>query len=192
MPCSALPGPVRSHRRDGVLRLSTSEASTGETVVLSAAAVPSGRVVGQIARSSRAVVGIAGGPRSRWIVDNWASTPRSTKARAGPAQAARAVEAGHRRGIRERRRRHPRCLIANLNLRVRISVRPDLAYNDALPPPGRAFSGPVVEAGRMEGFIITDYAARFRRPWPSSPSGTSRTFEAASRSSTASKQAPAR
>ena len=54
-------------------------------------------------------------------------------------------------------------VLARINLKARTVLCGAIAiYNDAVPPPGPAnYFNPVVKRGRMEGFIVLDYASRF-------------------------------
>jgi NADPH-dependent curcumin reductase CurA len=54
-------------------------------------------------------------------------------------------------------------VLARLRLKARIVLCGAISrYNDATPAPGPAnYANLIVSRGRMEGFIILDYAARF-------------------------------
>ena len=54
-------------------------------------------------------------------------------------------------------------VLARINLKARIVLCGAIArYNDAVPPPGPAnYANIIVQRGRMEGFIVLDYASRF-------------------------------
>ncbi len=54
-------------------------------------------------------------------------------------------------------------VLARINLKARIVLCGAIArYNDAVPPPGPAnYANLIAKRGRMEGFIVLDYASRF-------------------------------
>jgi hypothetical protein len=138
----------------------------GETVVVSAAAGATGSVAGQIARLKGCrVVGIAGGPeKCRWLVD---------EARFDAAIDYRREDVAARLG-----ELCPRGIdvyfdnvggeildaaLARLAFHGRVVVCGAIAdYNRSELAPGpRHYLNLLLQRGRMEGFIILDYADRF-------------------------------
>jgi hypothetical protein len=139
---------------------------SGETVVVSAAAGAVGSLVGQIAKIVGCrVVGIAGGPeKCRWIVDELGFDAAIDYKREPVLPRLRVLcKPGIDVGFENVGGDILDAVLANLNLRGRIVLCGLISqYNDALPPPGPRFLGNLlVKRGRMEGFIITDFAARF-------------------------------
>ena len=149
----------------GLLDLGKPQA--GETVVVSGAAGATGSVAAQIARIVGCrVVGIAGGPeKCRWLTD---------AARLDAAIDYKAEDVEDRIGAL-----CPGGLnvyfdnvggpildaaLAHLAQRARIVLCGGISgYNEKEPPPGpRNLMNVVIQRARMEGFIVIDYAARFR------------------------------
>lgn len=138
----------------------------GETVVVSGAAGATGSVAGQIAKLQGArVVGIAGGPsKCAWLTKE--------------AHFDAAIDYKHDDVAAKLRELCPKgvdvyfdnvggeildAVLGQIALRARIVLCGGISgYNEATPPPGpRNLMNLVVQRGRMEGFIILDYIARF-------------------------------
>jgi NADPH-dependent curcumin reductase len=142
------------------------QVKAGETVVVSGAAGSTGSVAGQIAKIKGCrVVGTAGGAvKCEWLV---------TEASFDGAIDYKSENVGERLSalcpdgidvffdnvggtvLNE--------VLARINLKARIVLCGAIAiYNDAVPPPGPAnYFNLAVKRGRMEGFIVLDYASRF-------------------------------
>jgi NADPH-dependent curcumin reductase CurA len=139
---------------------------SGETVVVSAAAGAVGSLVGQIAKIHGCrVIGIAGGPeKCKWLVEDLGFDAAIDYKREPVAPRVRVLSRpGIDVGFENVGGEILDAILANLNLRGRIVLCGMIAqYNEALPPPGPRFLGNLlVKRGRMEGFIVLDYAARF-------------------------------
>jgi NADPH-dependent curcumin reductase CurA len=139
----------------------------GDTVVVSGAAGATGSVASQIARIQGCrVIGIAGGPeKRRWL---------TREARLDAAIDYKSEDVDQRIG-----ELCPKGLdvyfdnvggsildaaLAHLALRARIVLCGGISgYNEKEPPPGpRNMMNVVMQRARMEGFIVIDYAPRFR------------------------------
>jgi hypothetical protein len=138
----------------------------GETVVVSGAAGATGSVAGQIAKLQGAhVVGIAGGPsKCAWLTKE--------------AHFDAAIDYKHEHVAARLRELCPKridvyfdnvggeildAVLGQIAQRARVVLCGGIAsYNEATPPPGpRNLMNLVLQRGRMEGFIILDYVARF-------------------------------
>jgi hypothetical protein len=138
----------------------------GETLVVSAAAGAVGSLVGQIGKIAGChVVGIAGGPeKCRWIVEDLGFDAALDYKREPVQPRLRVLcRQGIDVGFENVGGAILDGVLANLNLRGRIVLCGMIAqYNEAAPPPGPRYLGNLlVKRGRMEGFIVLDYAARF-------------------------------
>jgi NADPH-dependent curcumin reductase len=142
------------------------QVKAGETVVVSGAAGSTGSVAGQIAKIKGCrVVGTAGGgTKCDWLVK---------EAGFDGAIDYKSENVGERLSAL--------CpngidvffdnvggtvldeVLARINLKARIVLCGAIArYNDAVPTPGLAnYINLIVQRGRMEGFIVLDYASRF-------------------------------
>ena len=146
--------------------LEVGRAQPGETVVVSAAAGAVGSLVGQIAKIAGCrVIGIAGGPvKCRRVVEELGFDAAIDYKRE-PVQPRLRVLAkpGIDVGFDNVGGDILDAMLANLNLRGRIVLCGMIAqYNEAVPPPGPRYLGNlIVKRGRMEGFIVSDFAARF-------------------------------
>jgi hypothetical protein len=139
---------------------------TGETVVVSGAAGATGSVAGQIAKLQGAhVIGIAGGAsKCAWLIKE--------------AHFDAAIDYKHDDVAARLRELCPKgidvyfdnvggeildAVLGQIAQRARIVLCGGISgYNEANPPPGpRNLMNLVVQRGRMEGFIILDYVARF-------------------------------
>ena len=142
------------------------QAKAGETVVVSGAAGSTGSVAGQIAKIKGCrVIGTAGGKtKCDWLVQ---------EAGFDGAVDYRTENIGDRLSalcpsgidvffdnvggsvLNE--------VLARINVKARIVLCGAISrYNDAVPPPGPAnYANLIVMRGRMEGFIVLDYASRF-------------------------------
>ncbi len=138
----------------------------GETVVVSGAAGATGSVAGQIATLQGArVVGIAGGPgKCAWLTKE--------------AHFDAAIDYKHDDVAARLRELCPKgidvyfdnvggeildAVLGQIAMRARVVLCGGISgYNEATPPPGpRNLMNLVIQRGRMEGFIVIDYAARF-------------------------------
>lgn len=143
----------------------------GETLVVTGAAGAVGSLAGQIGKIAGCrVVGIAGGPeKCRWLTEELGFDA--------------AIDYKNERVMRRLRETCPNgididfenvggdifdAVLANINLRARIVLCGMISqYNEATPPPGPRYLGNVLtRRARIEGFIITDYAARFPEAMP--------------------------
>lgn len=142
------------------------QVKAGETVVVSGAAGSTGSVAGQIAKINGCrVIGTAGGAtKCDWLVK---------EAGFDGAIDYKSEQVGERLSalcpngidvffdnvggtvLNE--------VLARINLKARIVLCGAIArYNDAVPTPGPAnYANLIVQRGRMEGFIVLDYASRF-------------------------------
>jgi len=138
----------------------------GESVVVSGAAGATGSVAGQIAKLQGAhVVGIAGGPaKCAWLTKE--------------AHFDAAIDYKHEDVAARLRELCPKgidvyfdnvggeildAVLGQIAQRARIVLCGSISnYNEVTPPPGpRNLRNLVAQRGRMEGFIILDYVARF-------------------------------
>jgi len=138
----------------------------GETVVVSGAAGATGSVAGQVAKLQGArVVGIAGGPnKCAWLTKE--------------AHFDAAIDYKHDDVAARLRELCPKgvdvyfdnvggeildAVLGQIAQRARVVLCGGISgYNEATPPPGpRNLMNLVIQRGRMEGFIVIDYAARF-------------------------------
>ena len=148
----------------GMLELGKPKA--GETVVVSGAAGATGSVAGQIAKLQGArVIGIAGGPsKCAWLTKE--------------AHFDAAIDYKHDDVAAKLRELCPKgidvyfdnvggeildAVLGQIAMRARVVLCGGISgYNEATPPPGpRNLMNLVIQRGRMEGFIVIDYAARF-------------------------------
>lgn len=149
----------------GMLDLGRPQA--GETVVVSGAAGATGSVAGQIAKIEGArVVGIAGGPeKCGWLkrdahfdaAIDYKSEDVGARLDALCPQGVDVFFDNVGGDILD-------AVLARIAQRARIVLCGGIsAYNEKEPPPGpRNLMNLVVRRGRMEGFIVLDYASRFR------------------------------
>ena len=143
----------------------------GETVVVSGAAGATGSVAGQVAKLQGArVVGIAGGPsKCAWLTKE--------------AHFDAAIDYKHDDVAARLRELCPKgvdvyfdnvggeildAVLGQIAQRARVVLCGGISgYNEATPPPGpRNLMNLVIQRGRMEGFIVIDYAARFGEAIP--------------------------
>ena len=151
----------------------------GETVVVSGAAGATGSVVGQIAKIKGCrVIGIArGAEKCRWLTDE-----------AGLDAAIDYKSEDVQRRLKEL---CPKGIdvffdnvggdildaaLARLAMRGRVVLCGGIAnYNATEPPPGpRNYLQLIVQRGRMEGFLVSDFMPRARRRWARSRAGCRR------------------
>jgi NADPH-dependent curcumin reductase len=138
----------------------------GETVVVSGAAGSTGSVAGQIAKIKGCrVIGTAGGAaKCEWLVkeagfDGAVDYKRENVGERLSALCPDGIDVFFDNVggtvLNE--------VLARINIRARIVLCGAIArYNDAVPPPGPAnYANLIVKRGRMEGFIVLDYASRF-------------------------------
>jgi hypothetical protein len=168
---ATLPGDTLARVPDGVPPtcfglLDVGKPKPGETVVVSGAAGATGSVAGQIARIQGCrVVGIAGGPeKCRWLVEQ--------------ARFDAAIDYKHENVGQRLAALCPKgvdvffdnvggdildAVLARIALRARVVLCGGISrYNEKELPPGpRNYMQLVIQRGRMEGFIVLDYAARF-------------------------------
>jgi NADPH-dependent curcumin reductase CurA len=146
--------------------LDLGQPKAGETVVVSGAAGATGSIAGQIARIKGCrVIGIAGGPdKCAWLTQ---------AARFDAAIDYKREDVGAR--LRELAPQGVDvyfdnvggeildAVLAQIRMKARIVLCGGISgYNEVEPPPGpRNLMNLVVQRGRMEGFIVIDYAARF-------------------------------
>ena len=138
----------------------------GETVVVSGAAGATGSIAGQIARIQGCrVIGIAGGPdKCAWLTKE--------------ARFDAAIDYKHENVSARLRQLAPQgvdvyfdnvggpildAVLEQIRMRARVVLCGGIsAYNEVEPPPGpRNLKNHVIQRGRMEGFSVIDYAARF-------------------------------
>jgi NADPH-dependent curcumin reductase CurA len=146
--------------------LDLGQPKAGETVVVSGAAGATGSIAGQIARLQGCrVIGIAGGPdKCAWL---------TKEARFDAAIDYKRENVGVRLA-----QLAPQgvdvffdnvggdildAVLAQIRMKARVVLCGGIsAYNEVEPPPGpRNLMNLVIQRGRMEGFIVIDYAARF-------------------------------
>ena len=138
----------------------------GDTVVVSGAAGATGSLVGQIAKIKGArAVGVAGGPeKCRWLTEV-AGFDDAIDYKAGPVDDR--VRQACPNGIDiysdtgGGASRH--AALAQLAMKGRVVLCGAIAnYNAIEPPPGpQNYLNLLLRRGRMEGFIVFDYAARY-------------------------------
>lgn len=138
----------------------------GETLVVSGAAGAVGSLVGQIGKIAGCrVVGIAGGAeKCRWITEDLGMDAAIDYKREPVLPRLRMLcKPGIDVAFENVGGEILDAVLANINLRARVVLCGLIAqYNDAVPPPGPRYLGTLlIKRARMEGFIITDYAARF-------------------------------
>ena len=136
----------------------------GEDVFVSGAAGAVGSLVGQFARlrGASAVMGSAGTPEKvRWLTDELGFTA-AFDYHDGPVaqQLAAAAPDGHRRLLRQRRRRAPRGRDRRLRQHGRAAICGAIsAYNAVEPPPGpRNLFLVVAKRLSLRGFIVGDHS----------------------------------
>jgi NADPH-dependent curcumin reductase CurA len=134
--------------------------------VVSGAAGAVGSLVGQIGKIVGCrVVGIAGGPeKCRWLTEELGFDAAIDYKREPVLPRLRVLcKPGIDVAFENVGGDILDAVLANINLRARVVLCGMIAqYNEAVPPPGPRFLGNLlVKRARMEGFIITDYAARF-------------------------------
>jgi NADPH-dependent curcumin reductase CurA len=138
----------------------------GETVVVSGAAGATGSVAGQIAKLEGCrVIGIAGGPaKCAWLTGEARFDAAIDYKREDVAgRLAELAPAGVHVYFDNVGGPILEAVLERIAERARIVLCGGIsAYNLAEPPPGpRNLMNLVVRRGRMEGFIVIDYAARF-------------------------------
>ena len=146
--------------------LDVGQPKAGETLVVTGAAGAVGSLVGQIGKIVGCrVVGVAGGPeKCRWITEDLGFDAAIDYKREPVASRLRVLcKPGIDVAFENVGGDILDAVLANINLRARVVLCGLIAqYNEAVPPPGPRFLGNLlVKRARMEGFIITDYAARF-------------------------------
>jgi NADPH-dependent curcumin reductase CurA len=143
----------------------------GETVLVSGAAGATGSVAAQIARIKGCrVVGIAGGPdKCRWL-DEQAKLDASIdyKSEDVPARLRELCPDGIDVYFDNVGGPILEAALDQIALGARIVLCGGISgYNEKTPPPGpRNLMNLILRRGRMEGFIIIDYAARFGEAVP--------------------------
>jgi len=152
--------------------LDVGQPKEGNTILVSGAAGATGSVAAQIAKHVKGaskVVGVAGGPeKCAWLTD------------VARLDAAIDYKAHDARGLyREVARHFPQGIdvffdnvgggildaaLANIKVGARIVLCGAISrYNAVNPPPGPVnYTNLILKRGRMEGFIVMDYAARFK------------------------------
>ena len=141
-------------------------AKPGETVLVSGAAGAVGSVAGQLARSHGCrVVGIAGGPeKTRWLTEDL-GFDAAVDYKAGDIH--RALRAVLPDGLDVYFDNVGGEILDSalrlLRLKARVAICGGIsAYNATEPVPGPAhYMSLLVNRARMEGFLVSDYAARF-------------------------------
>ncbi|MCU0256309.1 MAG: NADP-dependent oxidoreductase [Vicinamibacterales bacterium] len=146
--------------------LDIGQPKAGETLVVTGAAGAVGSIVGQIGKIVGCrVVGIAGGPeKCRWLTEDLGFDAAIDYKREPVQPRLRVLcKPGIDIAFENVGGDILDAVLANINLRARIVLCGLIAqYNDAVPPPGPRYLGNLlIKRARMEGFIITDYAARF-------------------------------
>lgn len=146
--------------------LDIGQPKAGETLVVTGAAGAVGSLVGQIGKIVGCrVVGVAGGAeKCRWITEELGFDAAIDYKREPVAPRLRVLcKPGIDVAFENVGGDILDAVLANINLRARVVLCGMIAqYNEAVPPPGPRFLGNLlVKRARMEGFIITDYAARF-------------------------------
>ena len=138
----------------------------GETVVVSGAAGATGSIAGQIARIQGCrVIGIAGGPdKCAWLTKE--------------ARFDAAIDYKHENVSARLRQLAPQgvdvyfdnvggpildAVLEQIRMKARVVLCGGIsAYNEVEPPPGpRNLMNLVIQRGRMEGFIVIDFMAKF-------------------------------
>lgn len=138
----------------------------GETVLVSGAAGATGSVVAQIAKLKGCrVVGIAGGPAKCALLTDDFGLDAAIDYKAEDVQARIAETCPDGVNIYFDNVGGPilDAALANLAQRARVVLCGGISgYNEKEPPPGpRNLMNLVIQRGRMEGFIVIDYMARF-------------------------------
>lgn len=138
----------------------------GETLVVTGAAGAVGSIVGQIGKIVGCrVVGIAGGPeKCRWLTEDLGFDAAIDYKREPVLPRLRVLcKPGIDVAFENVGGDILDAVLATINTRARIVLCGLIAqYNDPVPPPGPRYLGNLlIKRARMEGFIITDYAARF-------------------------------
>ena len=138
----------------------------GEAVVVSAAAGATGSVVGQIARLVGCkVIGIAGGPeKCRRLVESLGfDAAIDYRSEDVAARLRETCPAGVDVYFDNVGGAILDAALANLAMRGRVVVCGAIAsYNDPAGPPGpRNYLNLIIKRGRMEGFLVMDFAPRF-------------------------------
>jgi len=138
----------------------------GETVLVSGAAGATGSVVAQIAKLKGCrVVGIAGGPAKCALLTDDFGLAAAIDYKAEDVQARIAETCPDGVNIYFDNVGGPilDAALANLAQRARVVLCGGISgYNEKEPPPGpRNLMNLVIQRGRMEGFIVIDYMARF-------------------------------
>jgi NADPH-dependent curcumin reductase CurA len=138
----------------------------GETVLVSGAAGATGSVVAQIAKLKGCrVVGIAGGPAKCALLTEDFGLDAAIDYKAEDVQARIAETCPDGVNIYFDNVGGPilDAALANLAQRARVVLCGGISgYNEKEPPPGpRNLMNLVIQRGRMEGFIVIDYMARF-------------------------------
>ena len=143
------------------------EVKAGDTVVVSGAAGATGSVAGQVAKLQGAtVIGIAGGPdKCAWLTDtagfDHAIDYKNDKVGAKLSEYCP-------KGIDVYFDNVGGPLLDDVLARIAMHARIVLCgaisgYNSEAPPYGvRNYSNLIVQRGRMQGFIVLDYASRFK------------------------------
>ena len=146
--------------------LDVGEPKGGQTCVVSGAAGATGSIAGQIAKLKGCrVIGIAGGPeKCRWLTE---------EAHYDAAIDYKAENVEDRLGELCPHGIHMYfdnvggdildAALAHIAMNARVVLCGGISrYNEATPPPGpKNYMNLVIQRGRMEGFIVIDYAAKF-------------------------------
>ena len=142
----------------------------GETVVVSAAAGATGSAVGQIAKLKGCrVIGIAGGPeKCRYLIELGFDAAIDYKHEDVPARLKETCPKGIDIYFDNVGGPILEAALARLARRGRVVLCGAIAqYNNEEPAPGpRNLTQLVIQRGRMEGFIATDYARRAAEAFP--------------------------
>ena len=139
----------------------------GDVVVVSAAAGATGSTVGQLAKALGAsrVIGIAGGPdKCAYLVDELGYDAAIDHSIGGIARRLHEeAPAGIDLYFDNVGGEILNAALANLAMHGRVVLCGAIsAYNEATPPPGPSnYVNLIVRRGRMEGFIILDFADRY-------------------------------
>ena len=146
--------------------LDLGQPKAGETVVVSGAAGATGSIAGQIARLSGCrVIGIAGGPeKCAWLTKqarfdaaiDYKRENVSARLRELAPQGVDVYFDNVGGDILD-------AVLEQIRMKARVVLCGGIsAYNEVTPPPGpRNLMNLVIQRGRMEGFIVIDYAAKF-------------------------------
>ena len=146
--------------------LDLGQPKAGETVVVSGAAGATGSIAGQIARLKGCkVIGIAGGPdKCAWLTKEARFDAAIDYKRENVgARLAQLAPQGVDVFFDNVGGEILDAVLAQIRMKARVVLCGGIsAYNEVEPPPGpRNLMNLVIQRGRMEGFIVIDYAAKF-------------------------------